>query len=177
MNSFSSASQMCDPFPRTINGGSPPTDPNALTGEFTPPGIMLSARFCRRRDCSTLREMVDGISTPAKEGAHNDHATDHYNSAAQLIRYSLFRHHSATSPRYRRFIRPLLTGRVQGTASGAPGCPYFIFECHSPIRITSNKHEPVRSNLPLVLRVTPFHDPGSSCVTGCDLPEFPPSAR
>src|ERR1700688_4793365 len=61
MYSFSSASQMCDPFPRTINGGSPPTAPNALTGEFTPPGIMLSARFCRRRDCSTFRDVIDGI--------------------------------------------------------------------------------------------------------------------
>src|ERR1700688_2306794 len=179
MYSFSSASQMCDPFPRTINGGSPPTAPNALTGEFTPPGIMLSARFCRRRDCSTFREMVDGMSTPAKESANNDYATDHYNSdrAAQLIRYSLFRHHSATSPRYRRFINPLLTGRVQGTASGAPGCPYFIFKRRPLTRITSNKHEPVRSNLRPILPVTPFHDPGSSCVTGCGLPEFPPSAR
>src|ERR1700688_3090311 len=138
MNSFSSASQMADPSPRTINGGSPPTAPNALTGEFTPPGIMLSARFCRRRDCSTFREMVDGMSTPAKESANNDYATDHYNSdrAAQLIRYSLFRHHSATSPRYRRFINPLLTGRVQGTASGAPGCPVLLGR-HAPARITS----------------------------------------
>src|ERR1700687_1759722 len=64
MNSFSSASQMCDPFPRTINGGSPPTDPNARTGEFTPPGIMLSARCCSRRDCSTFRDVMDGIHSP-----------------------------------------------------------------------------------------------------------------
>src|SRR5712675_3046855 len=61
MNSFSSASQMCEPFPRTINGGSPPTEPKARTGEFTPPGIMPSARFCKRRDCSTFRDVVDGI--------------------------------------------------------------------------------------------------------------------
>ena len=67
MYSFSSASQMCEPLPRTINGGSPPTAPNARTGEFTPPGIMLSARCCRRRDCSTFRDVVDGIETPTRE--------------------------------------------------------------------------------------------------------------
>src|SRR5580692_1075546 len=65
MNSFSSASQMREPFPRTINGGSPPTAPNARTGEFTPPGIMLSARCCKRRDWSTFRDIVDGIDAPA----------------------------------------------------------------------------------------------------------------
>ena len=63
MNSFSSASQICEPLPRTINGGSPPTEPKARTGEFTPPGIMLSARFCRRRDCSVLRDVMDGIES------------------------------------------------------------------------------------------------------------------
>src|SRR5205807_5498868 len=52
---------MCEPLPRTINGGSPPTARNARTGEFTPPGIMLSARCCRRRDCSTLRDVMEGI--------------------------------------------------------------------------------------------------------------------
>src|SRR5438309_11280920 len=63
MYSFSSASQMCEPLPRTINGASPPTDRNARTGEFTPPGIMLSARCCNRRDCSVLRDVVDGIES------------------------------------------------------------------------------------------------------------------
>src|SRR5262252_8516857 len=63
MYSFSSASHTCDPLPRTINGGSPPTDLNARTGEFTPPGIRLSARCCRRRDCSVLRKVVEGINS------------------------------------------------------------------------------------------------------------------
>src|ERR1700758_4697251 len=63
MYSFSSASQMWEPLPRTINGGSPPTEPKARTGEFTPPGIMLSARFCKRRDCSVLRDVIDGIES------------------------------------------------------------------------------------------------------------------
>src|ERR1700688_2156827 len=63
MNSFSSASQTCDPLPRTMNRGSPPTERNARTGEFTPPGIMLSALSCKRRDCSVLCEVVDGIES------------------------------------------------------------------------------------------------------------------
>src|ERR1700733_10520424 len=61
MYSFSSASQMFEPFPRTIKGGSPPTDPNPRTGELTPPGIMLSARSCKRRDCSTFLVVVVAI--------------------------------------------------------------------------------------------------------------------
>src|SRR6266496_306172 len=74
MSSFSSASQMCDPLPRTIKRGSPPTEPNARTGEFTPPGIMLSARCCKRRDCSVLRDVVDGIesSRPGNEFGAKD---------------------------------------------------------------------------------------------------------
>ena len=67
MYSFSSASQMCDPLPRTMNGGSAPTERNARTGEFTPPGIMLSARCCRRRDCSVLRIVVEGIKSSTAE--------------------------------------------------------------------------------------------------------------
>src|ERR1700677_3911143 len=73
MNSFSSASQIWEPFPRRMNGGSPPTEPNARTGEFTPPGIMLSARCCKRRDCSTLRDVVDGIEAPTPQGFQPTH--------------------------------------------------------------------------------------------------------
>src|SRR5579864_2080809 len=46
-----------------MNRGSPPTERNARTGEFTPPGIMLSALNWRRRDCSVLCEVVDGIES------------------------------------------------------------------------------------------------------------------
>src|ERR1700728_625711 len=82
MNSFSSASHMCEPFPRTINGGSPPTDPNARTGELTPPGIIFSARCCRRRDCSTFRDVVNGIQCPAGGSCQKMlHATDYYSNA------------------------------------------------------------------------------------------------
>src|SRR6266496_962259 len=111
MNSFSSASQICDPLPRTINGGSPPTERNARTGEFTPPGIMLSARCCRRRDCSVLRDVVDSIE-PSRHGEISrqqmePNASDYYSSAhqAEFIRYSSFCNRLATCPRYRKVIR------------------------------------------------------------------------
>src|SRR5690242_8031214 len=39
-----------------MNGGSPPTEPKARTGELTPPGINCSARFCNRRETSSLRD-------------------------------------------------------------------------------------------------------------------------
>ena len=38
MNSLPSASQTWEPFPLSKNKGFPPTDLNARTGEFTPPG-------------------------------------------------------------------------------------------------------------------------------------------
>src|SRR5580700_10233417 len=112
MNSFSSASQMCEPLPRTMNGGSPPTDPKARTGEFTPPGIMLSARCCKRRDCSTFREVVDGIEAPTRgfnrlsPEIHQTALREYYSSATtnEFIRYSRFCHHFATSRRQRRVI-------------------------------------------------------------------------
>src|SRR5229473_5983485 len=129
MNSFSSASQMCEPFPRTINGGSPPTEPNARTGEFTPPGIRPSARCCKRRDCSTFREVVDGIEAPREKMSTNE--TDYYTSAGAKQINQIF----TISPSFCNTVRvtwshqpALLTGRVRGTASGAPGCPYlFLF--------------------------------------------------
>src|SRR5208283_2056157 len=49
---------MCEPWPRTMYSGSHPTLRNARTGEFTPPGINFSARFCNLRDCSVLRVIV-----------------------------------------------------------------------------------------------------------------------
>src|SRR5437764_14616978 len=57
MYSFASRSQRYAPTPRTIIGGSPPTDLNARTGEFTPPGITFSARCCALRERSVLRDM------------------------------------------------------------------------------------------------------------------------
>src|ERR1700679_177564 len=49
---------MCEPWPRTMYSGSPPTLPNARTGEFTPPGMNRSARLCSLRDCSVLRAII-----------------------------------------------------------------------------------------------------------------------
>src|SRR5437868_4324216 len=50
MYSLPSASHMREPEPRTMMGGSPPTDLNARAGESTPPGITRSARCCSARD-------------------------------------------------------------------------------------------------------------------------------
>src|SRR5579864_1004833 len=50
MYSLPSASQMREPLPRTMYGGSPPTDLNARTGESTPPGITREARACSSCD-------------------------------------------------------------------------------------------------------------------------------
>src|ERR1035441_286555 len=53
-----SASHTCAPCPRTRNGGVPPTDRKARTGELTPPGMSRSARVCKARDLSRLRAIV-----------------------------------------------------------------------------------------------------------------------
>src|SRR5579863_8151377 len=99
MYPFSSASQMCDPLPRTMNGGSPPTDLNARTGEFTPPGIMLSARSCRRRDCSVLRDVVVGIRSPrhGERRCQKSLQTQANTIAAPADLNSSDIHHSATT--------------------------------------------------------------------------------
>src|SRR5258708_15681170 len=99
MNSFSSASQMCEPFPRTINGGSPPTEPNARTGEFTPPGITPSARCCNRRDLFTFREVVGGIEAPRGKMSTNE--TDYYSSAGAKQINQIF----TTSPSFCNMAR------------------------------------------------------------------------
>src|SRR5216110_1063486 len=121
MNSFSSASQMCDPLPRTIKGGCPPTEPNARTGEFTPPGIMLSARCCKRRDCSVLRDVVDGIESSRldmiseKKDVNRKNATDYYSSAPknQIHQIFILLQPSCNMPRVPSSHQAaLLTGRV-----------------------------------------------------------------
>src|SRR5215210_1711496 len=43
---------MRDPSPRCMNRGSPPTERNARTGLFTPPGILLTARSMSRAERS-----------------------------------------------------------------------------------------------------------------------------
>src|SRR3984957_11343704 len=44
MYSLPSTSKMCEPWPRAMNGGVPPTPRKARTGEFTPPGISFWAQ-------------------------------------------------------------------------------------------------------------------------------------
>src|SRR4051812_29679649 len=58
MYSFASRSQRYAPMPRTMVGGSPPTDLNARTGEFTPPGMTRSARSWAAWESSVLRDMA-----------------------------------------------------------------------------------------------------------------------
>src|ERR1700693_1236268 len=60
-----SASHICAPSPRTMNGGSPPTARKARTGEFTPPGNTASARRWSSRDLSWGRD-IDPIITSAR---------------------------------------------------------------------------------------------------------------
>src|SRR5579884_1478989 len=60
MYSLPSASHTLEPLPRTMYGGSPPTDLNALTGESTPPGITRHARACSCFDFSS-RSMLPTI--------------------------------------------------------------------------------------------------------------------
>src|SRR3984957_2705293 len=94
---------MCDPLPRRINGASPPTEPKARTGELTPPGIMLSARCCRRRDCSVLRDMVEGIrsSRPGENRCQQMEKMRTTTIAASLGPNSSDIHRSATALQHR----------------------------------------------------------------------------
>jgi hypothetical protein len=44
MKVFPSTSRTVEPFALSMNRGVPPTEPNARTGELTPPGIIVFAR-------------------------------------------------------------------------------------------------------------------------------------
>ncbi len=55
MYSFPSTSQNFDPTPQLINKGSPPTDLNARTGEFTPPGIYF---FASVKNCLLFSKFI-----------------------------------------------------------------------------------------------------------------------
>jgi hypothetical protein len=41
---------------------------------------MLSARFCKRRDCSTFRDVVDGIECSRTRMSTDEPARDYYSS-------------------------------------------------------------------------------------------------
>src|SRR4029077_8989681 len=110
--SLPSASQMWAPRPRTTNGGSPPTARNARTGEFTPPGIIFSARFCSLRDWSSLRGigllllfLPESITIAAGISAAAEPVTDQcdrwYMPASMRI------HEIFTEPQYARNISDL----------------------------------------------------------------------
>src|SRR5215467_2409903 len=65
MYSLPSASHIRAPFPRTMYGGSPPTDLNARTGESTPPGITRDARICS--SCDFLRGFISIMNIPQQK--------------------------------------------------------------------------------------------------------------
>src|SRR3984885_4314166 len=102
---------MCDPLPRTIKRGSPPTERNARTGEFTPPGIMLSALNWRRCDSSVLCDVVDGIES-SRHGEIRCQLIQSLQTTTiaapcrhVFMRYSSFCNSLATSPRYIEVIK------------------------------------------------------------------------
>ncbi len=64
MYSFPSTSNRCEPSPRATNTGCPPTLRNALTGEFTPPGIFSTAR---RNNSSDLASVMRNLYSSKEE--------------------------------------------------------------------------------------------------------------
>src|SRR5258708_5653750 len=138
MYSFSSASQICDPLPRTINGASPPTDRNARTGEFTPPGIMLSARCCRRRDCSVFRDVVDGIES-SRPGEIDVNRLDECerllyqrstkSNSSDIHHFEIALQHATST--VSTSSCPSNREGLRGTVSGAPDCPFSFLLCES----------------------------------------------
>src|SRR5882724_5768833 len=71
MYSLPSASQIREPLPRTMYGGSPPTDLNARTGESTPPGITREARACS--SCDLVRGFISTMNILNKKMNHKGH--------------------------------------------------------------------------------------------------------
>src|SRR5579859_2103469 len=64
-------------FPRTMYGGSPPTDLNARTGESTPPGITRQARACS--SCDFVRCFIWTLEyTAMKSSRTTKEAVDAY---------------------------------------------------------------------------------------------------
>src|SRR5215471_21240932 len=131
MYSFSSASHTCEPLPRTINGGSAPTDLNARTGEFTPPGIMLSARCCRRRDCSVWRKVVEGInsSRPGENRCQSNWDVSVYYSSGRIhqIFTNLQSVCNISAVPWGHQVT-LLTGRVLKDSLGGSGLSFLLGE-------------------------------------------------
>src|ERR671921_2147981 len=62
MYELPSTSKMYEPSPRSMNRGSPPTERNARTGLFTPPGIRLTARSMSRAERSMARIALASMS-------------------------------------------------------------------------------------------------------------------
>src|SRR5580704_12208119 len=179
---------MCEPCPRTMKGASPPTEPKARTGEFTPPGIICSARCCSLRDISVLRAMGSpkNWSYIVTAGGRNTAKSQHWEMHLYFLRLEL------SIKRDTEF-----TGYLQSRNSPETRSGYSLFSTRPSNRegfkdsfgglravliflsclITSGTREPGRSNPRPTLRANPRRDQDSSCAGGCGLPGFPPSSR
>src|SRR5208282_818876 len=103
---------MWEPCPRTMYRGSHPTLRKARTGEFTPPGISCSARFCSLRDSSVLR----GIGSSFPVSLH----------LIEFIGDSRNRNTPAISRGYLGDSCPSNREGLLGTALGGSGLSFFI---------------------------------------------------
>ena len=64
MNELPSTSKMREPSPRSMNSGSPPTDRNARTGLFTPPGISPTALSINLAERSMASSVLASTLSP-----------------------------------------------------------------------------------------------------------------
>jgi hypothetical protein len=74
MKVFPSTSRTAEPFALSMKRGVPPTDPNARTGELTPPGIIVFARansllevFVVRRGTGAFASFAGWVSWQEEE--------------------------------------------------------------------------------------------------------------
>src|SRR5688572_31412668 len=86
MYSLPSESKMCEPSPRAMNSGLPPTLRNARTGELTPPGISSCAR--RKRSSDFDRFMLPRLT--GHEVAQPEAHPDVVKTAVQILHQPFF---------------------------------------------------------------------------------------
>src|SRR5208282_1345252 len=103
---------MREPWPRTMYSGSQPTLRKARTGEFTPPGINCSARFCSLRDSSVLRVIGSSFLL--------------FLYLIEFIGVSRNCNTGAISVGYLGNSCPSNREGLWGRPWGAPGCPFYF---------------------------------------------------
>jgi len=72
MKVFPSTSRTVEPFALSMNRGVPPTDPNARTGELTPPGIIVFARVNSLLEVVVVRRATFSPASFAGWGSWQD---------------------------------------------------------------------------------------------------------